>query len=272
MAVTSKVETITPEIAREYLKHNTNNIRRMSRLDINNYARAIMRGQWQLNGETIVFGENGVLQDGQQRLAAVVVANKPIQCLVVRGIKDDVTVRDVGKRRTDSERAKSRGVDASASVIAAANIIVNRFSGQRDRMAVDDYVDSNISELNRAERAVGNGGHNAPSIVAAYLMLRTKTMTFYEVELFFRLAYDFGFTCADGYEVSPALVAQKMFDERNSTRGGGRAIQRERLEILVMALQDFHKGKKRELKYKVAEPFQFMELLNKVRKEDGLEG
>lgn len=38
-----------------------------------------------------------------------------------------------------------------------------------------------------------------------------------------------------------------------------------------MAMQDFHDGKKREMKYKIQEPFQFMKLLNKVRKEDGLE-
>ena len=243
----------------------------MQRSTIQSYANDILKDRWQLNGETIVFAESGVLKNGQQRLAAVIMANKPIQCVVVRGIKDNVVIYDEVRRRTHTDQARARGIDADPALMAVGNIIVNRFSGQRSGTAIVDYVGEHLDELNRALRITGGGGRNAPSICATYLMLRTKQMPSYELELFFRLVYDFGFTCADGYEVSPALVAQRMFDERGNTRGGSRAVQRERLEILVMALQDFHKGKKREQKYKVSEPFQFMELLNKVRKEDGLE-
>jgi hypothetical protein len=271
MAITTKVETITPALAAEYLKKNTNNVRKLSRTVVNNYAEDIRNGRWQLNGETIVFAKNGDLKDGQQRLFAILKANKSIQCIVVRGIEDDVQIYDVGKRRTNSEIARSQGFECDNTLMAVSNIIVNQFAGRRNGTAVIDYAREHIDELTRAQRIAGNGANNSPSICAAYLMLRTNTMPSYEVELFFRLVNDFGFTHADGYEVSPALIAQRMFDERGSKRSGYQ-VQKERLEILILAMEDFHKGKKRELKYKISEPFHFSTLMNKVREDDGLEG
>lgn len=271
MGVSTKVETITPEIAKEYLAHNTDNFRKLSRRTVRKYANDILHGKWELNGETIVFDENGVLKNGQHRLAAILMAKKPMQVIVVRGIKSEVTIYDMNNRRTDTDIAKARGIDADSTMIAVANIVVNKFSGRKGGTDVVDYVEAHYDELLRATRITGKGGKNSPSICATYLMLRTRTMPSYEIELFFRLMYDFSLTFADGYEVSPAIVAQRMFDERGSKQSGYQ-IQKERLEILVMALEDFHKGKKRENKYKIQEPFNFLPLLNKVRKEDGLEG
>ena len=270
--VTTSVETITPEVAREYMKHNTDNIRKLNRNVMKDYATDILRGKWQLNGETIVFSESGVLKNGQHRLGGVILANRPIECVVVRGVSDDVNVYDMNRRRTNTDVAKTRGFECDSTLMAVSNIIVNCFNGRRSGTQVIDYAEKHIDELNRAQRITGDGGKNAPSICATYLILRNKLMPSYEIELFFRLMNDFSYTFADGYEVSPALVAQRMFDERGTNKGGSKAIQRERLEILTLALKDFHTGKKRELKYKIKEPFEFMGLLNKVRKEDGMEG
>ena len=73
-----KVETITPKLAEKWMEANKNN-RPLRRSLVGRYAGAIRRGQWELNGESIKFDEDGVLFDGQHRLAAVVEANKPIK-------------------------------------------------------------------------------------------------------------------------------------------------------------------------------------------------
>ena len=275
MAIESAVETITPAKAREYLKKNTNNYRRMSRSTIRSYAEDIKNGRWELNGETIIFGKDGILKDGQHRLAAIVLAGKPADILVVRGIESGVAKIDIGKKRTDTDILASEGFECDATLVAAANIIVNRFSGVRNGTAVQEYVRSNYSELLRAMRVACTGSNskkkNAPSVTASYLMLRTKTMPCYEVDLFFRIMNDYGYTCSEGYEPSPALVARKQIEDRGPGNTGGYQIQKERLEILVMAMEDFHEGKKRELKYKIKEPFEFAKLLDKVRREDGLD-
>ena len=268
------VEKITPEKAREYLKANTNNYRKMSRATIKRYAEDMKNGKWELNGEPIVFSESGVLKDGQHRLAAIVMSNTTVEINVSRGVSDKVNTYNVGKNRTAKDILNAEGIDADSTVIAAANIIVNKFGGRRGGTAVRQYVAEHIDELNRALRitcyGTGARSKNAPSVAASYMMLRTNTMPTYEIELFFRLMNDFSFTQADGYEVGPALVAQRMFDARG-TKHSGHQIQKERLEILIMAMQDFHGNVKREQAYRIQEPFQFMKFLNKIRKEDGLE-
>lgn len=273
MALKTAVETITPEKAAEYLKSNTNNYRKLSRATVRNYADEMKAGRWELNGEPICFSESGELKDGQHRLAAIILAKKSIRMNVTRGVADEVTIYNVGKKRTNTDIARARGVDCDSTIMAVSNIIVNKFSGHKGGAKVVEYAIAHIDELNRAMRiacyGTGPKTKNAPSICAAYLVLRNKLLPCYEVELFFRLMNDFSYTFADGYEISPALIAQRMFDERG-TKHSGYQIAKERLEILIMAMNDFHKGKKRELKYKVQEPFQFMTLLDKVRKEDGL--
>ena len=203
-------------------------------------------------------------------LAAILMAKKPMQVIVVRGIKSEVTIYDMNTRRTDTDIAKARGIDADSTMIAVANIVVNKFSGRKGGTDVVDYVEAHYDELLRATRITGKGGKNSPSICATYLMLRTRTMPSYEIELFFRLMYDFSLTFADGYEVSPAIVAQRMFDERGSKQSGYQ-IQKEKLEIVVMAIKDFHNGIHVDENYRISEPFHFSEWMNEVRRKDGLE-
>ena len=86
--ITAKVETITPEIAKTMLGENVNN-RRISRDNVNLFAREIRNGEWRFNGEAIKFGKDGRLLDGQHRLLAVIAADKPLTTLVIRGLEDE---------------------------------------------------------------------------------------------------------------------------------------------------------------------------------------
>ena len=275
MSIESVVETITPAKAKEYLKKNTNNYRKMSRSVISSYAEDIKNGRWELNGETIIFGKDGTLMDGQHRLAGIVLAKKSADILVVRGVETTAHKIDIGKRRTDVDILNAEGFECDATLIATANIVVNQFSGHRTGTLVQEYAKKNYAELCRAMRLAcsrnGAKSKNAPSVCAAYLMLRTQTMPSYEVELFFRILNDPGYTAAEGYEPTPVMVARRQIDDRGPGNTGGYSIQKERLEILVMAMQDFHDGKKRELKYKIKEPFAYAKPLSKVRKMDGLD-
>lgn len=97
------VETITPAMAREYLGANVGN-RQCGRGIVAKYARAIARGEWKLNGETIKFAKSGKLLDGQHRLRAIVAANVAIRSCVVRGLPDDTfKTLDQGKTRSGGD-------------------------------------------------------------------------------------------------------------------------------------------------------------------------
>lgn len=107
--ITAKVETITPEIAKTMLGENVNN-RRISRDNVNLFAREMRNGEWRFNGEAIKFGKDGRLLDGQHRLLAVIAADKPLTTLVIRGLEDETQqTMDSGKTRTLGDVLTLRG-------------------------------------------------------------------------------------------------------------------------------------------------------------------
>lgn len=272
--VETVVETITPKKAAEYLKHNTNNCRKIHRGVVKAYADMMLSGRWELNGEGISFGEDGKLKNGQHRLAAIIMANKPIEMLVTRGISNDVNIYDMGLKRTSADIINADGFECNPTIVAASRIIVDQFQHNRGNTRVIDYAEKHIDELNRAYRIVCYGesrySHNAPCIAGCYLALRACGIPHYEEELFFRLFNDKGLTRCDGYDPSSVLIARQMFDERG-LKCNGYQIQKERLEIICLAQKDFHEGIKVSSNYKIQEPFYFSELIKKVRKADGLE-
>lgn len=103
------IEEITPEIAAEMLKSNTMN-RKMAQMRGIETAAAIRNGEFELNGATIVFAEDGTLLDGQHRLFACVAYNTAITSIVVRGIpKSTQITMDTGKRRSVKDYLSMRG-------------------------------------------------------------------------------------------------------------------------------------------------------------------
>lgn len=277
-----KVERITPEIATDYLKRNTNNYRKMSRSKIFQYARDMKKGQWQLNGQPIVFDANGTLKDGQHRLSAVIVAKTPVDMAVAYGVDANVNIFDVGVMRTAEQITRASGIDLDRIAVSAANQFVCRLN-DRDTTKADTvkYISEHWAELARAYRVSGattsgadttkRHGKKMSIVLSTYLALRLNLMPEYEVSVFFRVFNYANTIGADGYEPSPALVARRMFDDRFQAAYSGRGASKEQMEILMLALDDFHKHKSRQLNYRLIEPFKSLELIDKLRKEDGLE-
>ena len=73
MTITVNQETITPELAAEFLKKNKSN-RPLSSKHVIALAGSIERGEWMFTGESIKFSESDTLLDGQHRLSAIVMA------------------------------------------------------------------------------------------------------------------------------------------------------------------------------------------------------
>lgn len=86
MQIKSKVEQITPDYAAKILKSNNPRNRNLSDIRATRYAADMARGHWAVNGEAIIFDEDGNLINGQHRMAGVVKAGVPVQFLVVRGV------------------------------------------------------------------------------------------------------------------------------------------------------------------------------------------
>jgi hypothetical protein len=75
------------------------------------YRRDMQLGNWELTGQGISLDRDGLLVDGQHRLAALVRFNRPVWMLVTRGVSHDVAIRacDSGPPRTGGQRMGMQG-------------------------------------------------------------------------------------------------------------------------------------------------------------------
>lgn len=116
---TAEFVTVTPGLAREWLGRNEGN-RNLKNLKIAAYSRDILANQWMVTGEAIKFDWNGRLIDGQNRLHAIIRANRPAPLLVVRGLDpESQKVLDTGAKRTAGDALKMSGHSNNPHVMAA---------------------------------------------------------------------------------------------------------------------------------------------------------
>ncbi|MBQ0113312.1 MAG: hypothetical protein KBT03_09305 [Bacteroidales bacterium] len=140
-----EVEIITPLMAKQYLATSKGN-RFLKRGAVEKYARDIKANKWLLNGETIIFDEDGVLKDGHHRMAAIIKAEHPIVSFVVRGVpKEDTELIDGGCARTVSDNLKMSGKDIefySTANVSLANFCIGKEKGicTPSTSEVEDFI------------------------------------------------------------------------------------------------------------------------------------
>lgn len=94
---------VTPDIAYQYLDHNTNNRNRKER-QVKRLASDMVRDRYRVTHEGLAFDTNGELVDGQHRLFAITISRKPQWMLVTTNL-DPYTrsLVDAGARRTPTD-------------------------------------------------------------------------------------------------------------------------------------------------------------------------
>ena len=128
MKVTSMVEHITPVIAQKYLETSPENRMTVSsRRVVKTYAEAMRNGEWVLNGETIVFDEDGKLMQGHHRMAAVVESGCSIDFLVVRNVPRDRawTTYNCGLKTNLGQMLAMKNIKNASLVAAIVNVNAN---------------------------------------------------------------------------------------------------------------------------------------------------
>lgn len=129
-AVTRAVALVTPALAAEWLKSNTNN-RVVSVRGVKALAAEITGGRWRVTHQGIAFDADGVLLDGQHRLHAIIDAGIAVSIEVTRGLtKSDADAIDTGgcgRRRTNDVLRISDGIGLTtnqAGALSAAYEII----------------------------------------------------------------------------------------------------------------------------------------------------
>lgn len=133
MAKHSEV-TVTPELAKEWLKLNTRN-RKVSPIRVKGYADQMKAGAWRITGQAIQFDTDGVLIDGQHRLEAVVMANVPVRMAVVRELEPEVReVIDTGWVRQAAHLLSMEGATHCNELSGALRMLL-AYEGGRSLLA-----------------------------------------------------------------------------------------------------------------------------------------
>lgn len=119
----TRVQKITPERAQQMLEANTAN-RPLSMTVVRAFADAMRRGDWMVTHQGIAFDTDGVLVDGQHRLAAVVEAGEPVEMTVFTEVDPDTfDVLDTGKRRNAADVLAIEGEKSTAMLAAMVRTV-----------------------------------------------------------------------------------------------------------------------------------------------------
>jgi len=161
----SVVMEFTPSLAEHILSKLNIGNRPQKPQRIIDYSKDMAAHNWSLTGETICFGDNGRLLDGQNRLAACIRAQTPFKTHVIFGI-DPATFHhmDTGKNRGGDDILAIMGVPNSGKVAGAMKMIrawkrgVTNTQGTVSNQIIKDMYLNDIDEelMQRAIKAAKN--------------------------------------------------------------------------------------------------------------------
>lgn len=155
----SKIESITPEKATEYLKRNKTN-RPIRQAVVETYALDMRKGHWLQNHQGIAFDTDGNLIDGQHRLEAIRMSGVTVIIMVTWGVpphsKNGMTIFtmdtvDRGKQRTIGDQLCLRHGCKSGALVAATLQVIGQIASNGNFCKLTVPAATAILELYRKE-------------------------------------------------------------------------------------------------------------------------
>jgi hypothetical protein len=254
--LTVAIEHIDPMTAELYLGTNERN-RILRDTHARRLADAITRGEWSLNGNTIVFDSEGQLADGQHRLQAIVLSGIPAVTLVVRGVLPVVAqdTMDIGARRSLGGQLAVHG-EENASCLGAAIAVVYKVEPRGEWVAEAPTTSQGLKILAdhpglRDAAAFGckmkRSALKYPEGMAAGLLYLFSGADPDNADVFWQQLHDgLGFD-----KTSPIyLLRKRLLSDASIGRGGVRMSARQRAGITIKAWNYWRAGAKmKQLRY-----------------------
>jgi len=146
MSMKHMVMSVSPALAEEWLKMNTNN-RKKRPSTVKKYARAMRDGAWKLTHQGIAFDEDNRLLDGQHRLEAIVQSGATVEMLVCFDVSRDVfAFIDDGAIRNSADRL-GKDKNHSEAIRFACRMIFGREPTPTDLIEVDGHIGDTLADL-----------------------------------------------------------------------------------------------------------------------------
>lgn len=247
----SEVVAVTPALAEIILtRHNSGN-RPIKPHAQASYAEAMRDGRWKLHSKGISFSRDGILNDGQHRLAAVVDSGCTVTMNVTFGEDRSVfDVLDTGKVRGGSDTLHVRGYKNTAVLAAAARLllIVTGSSPRGNHTFPNDIIAQTVSGNVGLEGATTIGQHVAKKLRSS---TAATTAAFYLISThsaFSRRLDAFASHLATGTELTsrdPILVLREGLKDK--TIGMKRMAATEECAAIIYAWNLWVRGRKATL-------------------------
>lgn len=269
---------VTPEEAIDLFKnHNTKN--RNFRINVaQKYARDMLAGNWQNNGETISIDTNGNIKNGQHRLYAVYLTSKPQMLGFVTGVEPDVYVFDSQTKRSVSDNLRIAGLKpelANRYMTACVNNLVHVAFGGNSiyptsvdiRRFIDKYSAECEQTVTICKYCSGKNGykftHNAAFMSAVLYALLGGVN--YNVLNNFATTVRTGLY-NDNTETAAISLRNSIIDGSLNGQGRMETIYRDR--AIEKAINDYVNGKPRMKRYTMNEVGPYSSYLSKLIKEE----
>jgi hypothetical protein len=122
MSISVSVELVTPTFAALWLSQQEHN-RTLVQSHVERLIRVMKEGQFQENGQAIVFDAQGRLVDGQHRLRAIVASGTSHRMVISRGVGAEAqATMDTGRSRSVRDVLSLNGHTSASELAAMLNI------------------------------------------------------------------------------------------------------------------------------------------------------
>ena len=168
---------ITPDIAEQMLRHNVNNRRHRNAVS-DRYARDMRGGNWHLNVDPIVFGQDGNLYNGQHTLHAIIKSGTCQKKLIVEDFPlNAIAAMDRGVVRSVFDVLTMQGMEVPRGVAAIAHawrLLVNNGATGLSLDEVEEIYVTHIEAFNfcmslpKSKEVTGAIAYHVPFAVAYY--------------------------------------------------------------------------------------------------------
>ena len=164
-SVFSEVTILTPGLAGELLKLNPDN-RNIRKVKLEQFVHDMQRGAWEFNGEPLIVSKDGLLNDGQHRLRALVEANTTLPMLFVFGVERDARLTvDQGAARSAADYLGLEGVEYAAACAVIARLVITIVRENYARLFRENDVTSiEVRRRVTTDPKIGEAAHYAATV------------------------------------------------------------------------------------------------------------
>lgn len=211
---------VTPAIAAKWLESRNTHNRPLDEVRANHYADDIKNDRW--NEDSVVkFSTENILMDGQTRVRAVVLADKPAVFCVMEGVPpENQYTMDTGRPRTDSQQVALKYNKKNATTFTTSIATIRKLLGLDHYRGNMSGLDETIAEfgpsVDQIIANIGKIGRKA-GVVSALAIARTK-------HGYAKLVDQFVLQLASGANLSsgdPALALRSYLIENRGRSTGG---------------------------------------------------